>query len=64
MKKKNYDEDSDNEFDVDEPEELQEHSDEEWAPQVCVLSFLRCISCLFLCSLLLCFNSILEKGSL
>lgn len=33
MKKKNYDEDSDNEFDVDEPEELQEHSDEEWAPQ-------------------------------
>lgn len=37
MKKKNYDDESDDEFNVDEPEELQEHSDEEWAPQVCVL---------------------------
>lgn len=34
MKKKNYDEDSENEFEVDEPEELQEDSDQEWAPAV------------------------------
>ncbi|KAK7604810.1 hypothetical protein V9T40_005996 [Parthenolecanium corni] len=33
MKKKNYDEDSEeNEFEVDEPDEVQEHSDDEWAP--------------------------------
>ncbi|XP_065211936.1 nucleolin-like isoform X2 [Planococcus citri] len=32
MKKKNYDEDSENEFEVDEPEELPEDSDQEWAP--------------------------------
>lgn len=32
MKKKTYSEDSDNEFEVDEPEELQENSDDEWAP--------------------------------
>ncbi len=32
MKKKNQEEDSENEFEIDEPEELQEHSDDEWAP--------------------------------
>ncbi len=32
MKKKNYDDESENEFEVDEPDELQENSDDDWAP--------------------------------
>lgn len=33
--------DSENEFEVDEPEEVDDHSDDEWAPSaaVCVYSF-------------------------
>lgn len=34
MKKKSYEEDSENEFEVDEPDELEENSDDDWAPAV------------------------------
>lgn len=53
-KKNNYDDDSENEFEVDDPDEVQENSDDEWAPAAVSMADILSFSLVAWCNMFFC----------